>query len=244
MEIHVKIHTLGSVIFIQMSSLWKSNFENVYTFCAAGAAHLSFMQGESVVEMLKSFKNFPCQNQLLAVHHLWSYTFFILCPGFFLIGYPSHGCKLFFWSSYLVEQFNLNHDYFFLYGLKILPLRGTGDPHTTFSQAEIGIFNSEFNKMDQSCAQATWNLFWVGTKIFCPVLSAIILNSHHLWTHSGLNRMSWELVICTQGSWQWGLFRKSIHPVIELYDMRDFYSPVIVWGLPLIFVNKHRTLTH
>ena len=71
MEIHVKIHTLGSVIFIQMSSVCKSNFENVYTFCAAaGSAQLSFMQGKSVVEMFKSFKNFPCQNQLLAMHHL------------------------------------------------------------------------------------------------------------------------------------------------------------------------------
>ena len=54
--------------------LFERNSHNVHTNSVLlqklqiKAAYLSFMQGKSVVEMVKYFKNFPRQNQLLAMH--------------------------------------------------------------------------------------------------------------------------------------------------------------------------------
>ena len=56
--------------------LFERNFDNVHAYFVLlqklllKVAYLSFMQGKSVVEMLKYFKNFPRQNQLLAMHRL------------------------------------------------------------------------------------------------------------------------------------------------------------------------------
>ena len=56
----------------------------------------SFMQGKSVVEMLKSLNNFFLSNPIVSDAPSLIATFFIFLPDVFLIGYPSHGCRAVF----------------------------------------------------------------------------------------------------------------------------------------------------